>query len=89
MELKPTFTGKIDESKKESKERVEKEIMKKDIKTLDIAIKKFLDEGLKDEGLSDFNVEFLYTNFMKIFKENCQESWNPLFEEYRQIKSSR
>ena len=67
----------------------EKKLLEKDMKTVDIAVHKCIEDGMKDEGLKDFNEDFFFTSFNKIYKEKCQNSWDPLFEEYKRIKSRR
>ncbi len=90
-DLKLTFIEQIHAPDKDTKKKVDKEIeiMEKDMKTLKNAIQIFLKESLKDEGLSNFNGDFFYKRFMKIFKEKCQDSWEPLIDEYQRIKSLR
>ena len=67
----------------------EKKFFEKDMKTIDTAIQKCIEDGMKDEGLKDFNEDIFFTSFNKIYKEKCQNSWDPLFEEYKRIKSRR
>ena len=42
-----------------------------------------------EEGMTDFSEEALYTRFKKVFKEKCQNSWDPLYVEYFRIKRLR
>ena len=90
-DLKLTFIEQIIAPDKDTKIKVDKEIeiMEKDMKTLKNAIWIFLEESLKDEGLRNFNEDLFYKRFIKIFKEKCQDSWDPLIEEYHRIKSLR
>ena len=78
-------------SDKDIKEKCdeEKKLYEKDLKTVDIAIQKCIENGMKDEGLKDVREDIFYKSFRKILKEQCQHSWDPLFEEYRLIKSRR
>ena len=67
----------------------EKKLFEKDMKTVDTAIHKCIEVGMKDEGIKVFDEDFFYSSFNKIFKEKCQNSCDPLFEEYKRIKSRR
>ena len=67
----------------------EKTLINEDMNTVNIAIQKCIKDGMENEGLKDLNENLLYESFKKIFKEKCQNSWRPLFEEYQQIKSLR
>ena len=67
----------------------EKKLYEKDIDNVDTAFQNCIEDGRKEEGLKDFNEDFFYNSFEKIFKEKCQHSWDPLFEEYKRIKSRR
>ena len=62
----------------------ELKLLGNDLQPVDNVILEIIQDSLKD-----FNLEFQYTGFMKIFKEKCQNSWDPLFEEYLRIKSLR
>ena len=42
-----------------------------------------------EEGLTDYSEEALCTSFKKVFKEKCQNSWDPLYVEYFRIKRLR
>ena len=67
----------------------EKTLINEDMNTVNIAIQNCIEDGMENEGLKDLNEDLLYNSFQKIFKEKCQNSWSPLFEEYHQIKSRR
>ena len=67
----------------------EKKLLEKDLYNVDMAIKKCIENGMKDEGLKDIKEDIFYESFTNIFKEKCQNSWDPLFEEYKRIKSRR
>ena len=67
----------------------EKKLHEKDIKTVDTAIQKCVEDGMKDEGLKIFHEDFFSEIFMKILKEKCKKSLDPLYEECCRIRSLR
>ena len=86
LDLKLTYVAHTNSSDINIKEKGDEEmkILENDMKTVDNAILTFIENSLKD-----FNEDFMYKYFMDIFKNECQNSWNPLFEEYHRIKSLR
>ena len=62
----------------------ELKLLGNDLQPVDNVILEIIQDSQKD-----FNHEIQYNGFMKIFKEKCQNSWDPLFEEYHQVKSLR
>ncbi len=76
LDLKLTYLAHIHSSEIDIKKKGEEEleILWDDLETVDNAI---------------FNFEFYYNSFNTIFKEKPQNSCNPVFEEYNQVKSLR
>ncbi len=76
LDLKLTYLGQIYSSETDIKKKGEEELnfFGNDLKTVDNTI---------------FNFEFYYNSFNTILKEKCQNSWDPLFEEYHRVKSLR
>ena len=62
----------------------EKKILEKDIKTVDKAIQSVL-----DDSLVDLKEDVLCTRFMTTYKEKCQNSLDPVLQEYTKLKSIR
>ena len=87
LDLKLTYVAHTNSSDINIKEKGDEEmkILENDMKTVDNAILKIIEDRLKKK----FNEDFMYKSFMEIFKNECQNSWDPLFEEYHRIKSLR
>ena len=62
----------------------EKKLHEKDIKTVDKAIQSIL-----DDSLVDLKEDVLCTRFMTTYKEKCQNSLDPVLQEYTKLKSIR
>ena len=86
LDLKLTYVAQINLADTDIKKKGDEEIkiLENDMKTVDNAILKIIEDSLKE-----FNEDFMYKSFMEIFKNECQNSWDPLFEEYHRIKSLR